>query len=119
MTDRRSSDPSVLDLHKRVQVMAACFTILDNWEVFADCDGEVSESQPLGTYFREVTVNETKRRAHIKPWGLGEEDSGYVLHEVLHVVLRAYREAVEAKTPGIRGIEETLIQNLCAIFEAG
>lgn len=71
----------MLDQIKRVQKQ---LRVLDDWNIKYD---------DSGAYTREMTCHPEQKRGVVRSWGEGVQAEDYVLHELLHMAIRAVQAA--------------------------
>ena len=82
------------------------FRILKDWKIAVEADGE---------YKGQVHINVIDKVAIICPWELdSEQPKNYILHELLHVCLRAI--ICNMSISGRRKAEEEFVQDLCSLI---
>jgi hypothetical protein len=89
----------------RVDSTVSQFRTLRGWKITSGGDGK---------YFGQCVFNPDVKTAHVYPWpddGPTAEPAEYVLHEVLHVAVRA--------AANDRALEEALVQDLCRLVRGG
>jgi len=90
----------------RLEEIKKKFQILDDWKITIGLDQTLD-----GTlYTGQCTINSDKHMAVIYPWRANElAPSDYILHEVLHIALRAALVNYEC--------QELFVQDLCTQFK--
>ena len=91
---------------KRLEGIQKKFHVLDDWVITKSADIRMDGTP----YSGECTFDVSRKTAAIAPWHLDRpEPADYLLHEVLHIAIKAASE--------IREKEELLVQDLCSYFD--
>lgn len=86
-----------------LNTLVSRFRLLQDWKV---------KEGKCHNYRAQVIINPRQKTAIICPWWDGEEPpADYLMHEVLHVVLRAYAFSKDHEA------EETTVQDLCTLLK--
>lgn len=86
-------------MQQEIKKQQVKFRVLDDWDILFIEDG----------YIRQVSINPLENKAFVRSWGDGLVPADYILHEMLHIAIRA------AVRKGYEG-EELLVQDLCVLF---
>ena len=97
-------EPVTGSFSARVDSTVAQFRTLRGWKI----------TSGGGNYFGQCVFNSDAKIAHVYPWpgeGPTAEPAEYVLHEVLHVAVRA--------AANDHALEEEFVQDLCRLVRGG
>ncbi len=90
--------------------MSYNFRILRDWNI--------KEGVEDGGYRGQCCVNVKDKSADIYKWEEeSEEPSDYLVHEYLHIALRALIDMDRRKPKELRQAEEELVRDICEIIE--
>ena len=80
------------------------FRILSDWVIDIDNTGD---------YFGQVSISPTEKKAVLYPWHNSEEPKDFLIHELLHVAMRAFDRSPEETK---HELEELLVQDICQLY---